>query len=108
MMRVSGSISRRPQLDNGRIIKSDGTVIFIYKGMYHRDNGPAVYNSRTGYAAYYKMGKLHNTKGPALINPELKYIEYWKEGKFIKRKEYKPEEKGFINGDLIERREKFC
>lgn len=105
MIGVSGNISRNPRLENGRIIKSDGTVIFIYKGMYHRDNGPAVYNSRTGYAAYYKMGKLHNSKGPALINPELRYIEYWKEGKFIRREEYKPEEKGFINGGSDKRKE---
>jgi hypothetical protein len=90
MINIKCSIGKLEQLPNGKHIKPDGTEIYLYRGVYHRDNKPAIYNKRTGYAAYYKKGKLHNEKGPALINPKLNYIEYWINGVFIKREKYRP------------------
>lgn len=75
-----------PLLSNGKNILTGNVTVYIFKGMKHRDNGPAEIHP-DGYEAWFKRGLRHRKNGPAVINPKDKIKEYWEEGKFI-RKEY--------------------
>lgn len=108
MIKAQFNIGKIQQMPNGQHIKPDGTEIYLFKGNYHRDNGPAIYNKRTGYTAYYKNGKLHNEKGPALINPKLNYIEYWINGTFLNRTVLKTQKKGISCGKFINGSDRNC
>lgn len=49
-------------------ISSSGSKYWRFRGVLHREDGPAV-EQYDGYRAWYKMGSIHREDGPALIYP---------------------------------------
>lgn len=76
-----------PLLPNGRQILSGNIIVYMFKGMKHRERGPAEIHPN-GYKAWFKKGLRHRNNGPAIIDPEEKIKEYWEEGNFIRKESF--------------------
>lgn len=61
------------------IITNDSGIIFCKNYKTHRNNLPAIYNTRQHSKMFFKNGKLHSTNGPAIIMVG-QYKEWWFDG----------------------------
>ena len=81
---IAVNLGKMPKVPNGRQMMPGGTQIFVWDGKKHRENGPAEYNSRTGYQAWFQHGLRHRKGGPAVTHPDGSK-EYWEKGKLIRK-----------------------
>jgi hypothetical protein len=72
-----------PALDQ---IFSDGTFrrSWVYKGLLHREDGPAQEGSK--YKYWYYHGLIHRVDGPATIVDDMP-VQWWLNGKLFEAKE---------------------
>jgi hypothetical protein len=69
---------------------SNGNIVYILDGEWHREDGPAII-TRSGNEHWYKHGKLHRLDGPArtYANPYGRSTyEYWVEDERVTIKEF--------------------
>jgi len=57
---------------------SDGTEYWVWNGMLHRTDGPAV-TRPDGLRAWYAYGKRHRDDGPAVVKADGTE-EFWQKG----------------------------
>ena len=70
---------------NKKEIDNDGSVIYTFKGKFHRIDGPAI-EYANGTKEWYIDDKLHRTDGPAIEYPNG--YKYW----YINGEEYSEQE----------------
>lgn len=54
-------------LDTPAYANDDGVVAWMKNGVYHRDDGPAIYNVYTNFKKWVVNGVVHRDDGPAII-----------------------------------------
>ena len=67
------------ELSNGKFVRIDGTVEYYKNGHFHREDGPAIENSKNKTWSWYLNGELHRTDGPACNHFDTK--EWYQYGK---------------------------
>ena len=57
------------KLEDGNYVDEDGDLVWVFKGNYHRNDGPAIIYKEGG-EEWVNHGQLHRTDGPAIEGPD--------------------------------------
>lgn len=64
-------------------------ITYTKDGEYHRTDGPAIINKRTGRVEWFLHGKRHRIDGPAIETiPFGYYKEYWVHGREFSKEDF--------------------